>query len=161
MVKQDTIIININLISWSLSILCQICTTCYRIYLITAFGFCRFRTLSETPRISPASLTKYSKSLFSHLFVNWANLTFYCANSSSKSKSSSDGFGSSLNTGGNTPGLNPNNGTSNCGTIKVNASCFTSIDLYIVATSGARSRSYLNNSVSNMVVKSLGNSYPS
>jgi hypothetical protein len=33
--------------------------TCSRIYLIIDFGFALFFTLSDTPKISPASLTKY------------------------------------------------------------------------------------------------------
>ena len=41
------------------------------------FGFALFLTLSDTPKISPASRTKYYISLFVHLFVNWASLTFY------------------------------------------------------------------------------------
>lgn len=84
-----------------------IATTCSKIYFMMAFELLLFFTFSETPKISPASLTKYSKSLFSHLFVNWASLTFYWANSSSRSNNSKEGFDSSLNTGGNTPGANP------------------------------------------------------
>ena len=82
-------------------------TTCSSMYFIIAFGLLLFFTFSETPKMSPASFTKYSKSLFSHLFVNWASLTFSWANSSSKSNNSKEGFGTSLKTGGNTPGANP------------------------------------------------------
>jgi hypothetical protein len=86
--------------------------------------------------MSPAYLTKYSTSLSSHLFVNWANLTFYWENSSSKSKSSSGGLFSYFNTGGKTPGASPKSGVSNWGTINVNGSCFTSIFSNKVTTSG-------------------------
>jgi hypothetical protein len=49
-------------------------------YLIIAFGYVLFFTFYEIPKMSPASLTKYSKSLSSHLLVSWANLTFYWEN---------------------------------------------------------------------------------
>lgn len=113
-------------------------------YLITAFGFPLFFILSDIPNISPASLTKYSRSLFVHLFVNWANLTFYWENSSSKSNNYRGGFGNYLKTGGKTPGARPRSGTSNWGTIKVSCSCFTSIALYSATVSGTKSKSYLN-----------------
>lgn len=86
---------------------------CSNMYLIIALGFPRFFILSEIPKMSPDSLTKYSRSLLAHLFVSWAKRTFYCENSSSKSNSSRGGFGNSLSTGGNTPGASPNRGTSN------------------------------------------------
>lgn len=132
-----------------------------KMYLMMALGLLLFLTLSEIPKISPLSLTKYSKSLFVHLFVSWAKRTFSCENSSSKSKSSRGGFGNYLNTGGKTPGAKPKSGTSNCGTIKVNCSCFTSMLLYNEIASGTRSKSYLKRLVSNIVVKSLGSSSPS
>ncbi len=133
---------------------------CSNTYLIIAFGLPRFFTLSDTPKISPASLTKYSTSLFAHLLVNWANLTFYWENSSSKSNNYRGGLGNYLRTGGNTPGANPSSGTSNWGTIKDNCSCLTSILLNKFTVSGTRSKSYLNNWVSNMLVKSLGSYSP-
>lgn len=126
-----------------------------------ALGSVRFLTLSAMPKMSPASRTKYSKSESSHLLVSWARRTFYCENSSSKSNSYKGGLLSSLRTGGNTPGARPNNGVSNCGTISVNGSCLTSIFSNSVTTSGTNSKSYLNSSHSNMVVKSLGISSPS
>lgn len=135
--------------------------TCSSTQRIMDFGLLLFFTLSEMPKMSPLSLTKYSMSLLVHLFVNWANRTFYCENQSSRSKSSRGGFGSSLNTGGKTPAVRPNNGTSNWGTIKVNCSCFTSMLLYREIVSGTKSKSYLKRFVSNIVVKSLGNSSPS
>lgn len=72
------------------------------------FGFALFLTLSDTPKISPASRTKYYISLFVHLFVNWASLTFYWENSSSKSNNYKGGFANYRSTGGKTPGARPN-----------------------------------------------------
>ena len=101
-------------------------------YLIMALGSLRFFTLSETPSMSPAYLTKYSRSLFSHLFVSCDRRTlhyyevyFSNANSSSKSNSSRLGLGSSRRIGGNTAGANPRSGVSNCGTMSVSTSCLT------------------------------------
>lgn len=130
-------------------------------YLIIAFGYARFFTLSAIPKMSPASLTKYYKSLSSHLFVNWASRTFYWENSSSRSNNYNEGLFNYFNTGGNTPGANPNNGVSNWGTIKVNGSCFTYIFSNNATTSGTYSKSYLKSSHSNIVVKSFGISSPS
>ena len=76
-------------------------------YFKIALGYCRFFTLSDTPRISPAYRTKYYRSASSHLFVSCANRTFYCENYSSKSKSYNEGFASYFNTGRNTPGYRP------------------------------------------------------
>ena len=83
---------------------------CSTKYLIIAFDSALFFTLSDTPKMSPASRTKYSTSLSSHLFVNCASRTFYCENSSSRSNSYSDGLFSSFSTGGKTPGASPNSG---------------------------------------------------
>jgi len=57
--------------------------------------------------MSPASRMKYYKSASSHLFVNCAKRTFYCENSSSRSKSSRGGFDNYFRTGGKTPGARP------------------------------------------------------
>ena len=43
---------------------------CSNKYFIIALGYDLFLTLSDTPRMSPASRTKYYKSVSSHLFVN-------------------------------------------------------------------------------------------
>lgn len=70
---------------------------------------------------------------------------------------------SSFSTGRKTPGASPTfryqlpkSGVSNCGTMSVSGSCLTSILENREVTSGTSSKSYLNRSVSNMVLKSLG-----
>lgn len=54
--------------------------TCSRMYRSIDLALPLFFTLSEIPRISPASRTKYYRSLLAHLLVSWASLTFSCEN---------------------------------------------------------------------------------
>lgn len=100
-------------------------TNSYKIWAIIALELFLFLIFSFTPNITPDYLTKYSISLLKHLLVNYANLTFSLANSSSKSNYSKLGGGNSLNMGGKIAGCKPNIGVSNDGTINVKGSCFT------------------------------------
>lgn len=111
-----------------------------------------------TPRISPASRMKNSKSLSLHLFVNYARRIFSDANWSSKSNNSSGGTGNSLRFGGNTAGTRSGSGASNYGGIKVSGSCFTPMSANAATVSGIMSTSNLKSSLSNMSAKLIGTS---